>query len=57
MGEAAEKLAASDPFAIADVSVETQLEVERFLARQAEILDEKRWDDWRDRRRRKKYGL
>ena len=46
MGEAAEKLAASDPHAVANVSIETQLAVERFLARQAEILDEKRWDDW-----------
>lgn len=46
MGEAAEKLAAGDPLAVADVSVETQLAVERFLYRQAEFLDEKRWDDW-----------
>lgn len=46
MGAAAEKLAATDPFAVADVSVDTQLAVERFLYRQAEILDEKQWDDW-----------
>ena len=46
MGEAAEKLAASDPFKVADISVETQLSVERFLHRQAEVLDEKQWDDW-----------
>ena len=46
MGEAAAKLAASDPLAVSDVSIETQLAVERFLFRQAEILDEKRWDDW-----------
>ena len=46
MGAAAEKLAASDPYTVADVSVETQLAVERFLYRQAEILDEKQWDDW-----------
>ena len=46
MGEAAEKLAASDPYAVANVSIEIQLAVERCLARQAEILDEKRWDDW-----------
>ena len=46
MGEAALKLAGSDPFAVAKVSVETQLAVEKFLYRQAEILDEKRWDDW-----------
>jgi len=46
MGEAAVKLAASDPFAVARVGVETQLAVERFLYRQAEILDEKRWDEW-----------
>ena len=46
MGEAAMKLAAGDPFAMADVSVATQLAVERFLYRQAEILDEKLWEDW-----------
>ncbi len=46
MGEAAEKLAAGDPNAVADVSTETQLAVERFLYRQAEVLDEKQWDDW-----------
>ena len=46
MGEAAEKLAAGNPFAVADVSTETQLAVERFLYRQAEILDEKLWDAW-----------
>jgi benzoate/toluate 1,2-dioxygenase beta subunit len=46
MAEAALKLAAADPFAVARVSVETQLAVERFLYRQAEILDEKRWDEW-----------
>ncbi len=46
MGEAAEKLAAGDPSAVADVSIETQLAVERFLYRQAEFLDEKLWDDW-----------
>ncbi len=46
MGAAAEKLAAGDRFSSATVSVETQLAVERFLYRQAEILDEKRWDEW-----------
>ena len=46
MGEAAEKLAAGNPFAVAEVSPETQLSVERFIYRQAEILDEKQWDDW-----------
>ena len=46
MGGAAEKLAAGDPFAVAAVTVETQQRVERFLYRQAEILDEKQWDDW-----------
>ena len=46
MGEAAAKLSAGDPLAVSDVSIETQLAVERFLFRQAEILDEKRWDDW-----------
>lgn len=46
MGEAALKLAESDPYAVADVSLETQQAVEQFLYRQAEILDEKLWDDW-----------
>ena len=46
MGEAAAKLAAGDRFAVAEVSIKTQLAVERFLYRQAEMLDEKRWDDW-----------
>ena len=46
MAEAALKLAESDPFAVADVSLETQRAVEQFLYRQAEILDEKQWDDW-----------
>lgn len=46
MGEAALKLVESDRFAHTDVSVETQLAVERFLYRQAEILDEAEWDDW-----------
>ena len=48
MGAAAQKLAAGDRFSAARVSIETQLAVERFLYRQAEILDEKRWDDWLD---------
>lgn len=30
----------------ANVSVETQHAVEQFLYRQAEIVDDKRWDDW-----------
>lgn len=46
MGEAALKLAESDPCAVADVSLETQRAVEQFLFRQAEILDEQLWDDW-----------
>ena len=46
MGEAAAKLAVGDPFAVANASIETQLAVQRFLFRQAEILDEKLWDDW-----------
>jgi len=46
MAEAAEKLAASDPLAVADVSPETQAAVERFVYRQAEYLDEKAWDEW-----------
>jgi 3-phenylpropionate/cinnamic acid dioxygenase small subunit len=48
MGEAAVKLAAGDSLAVADVSPKTQLSVERFIYRQAEILDEKQWDDWLD---------
>ncbi len=46
MGTATEKLAADNPLAVANVSVETQLAVEKFLYRQAEFLDEKQWDDW-----------
>ena len=46
MGEAAARLAAGDPFGVADVGTETRLAVEHFLYRQAEILDEKLWDDW-----------
>lgn len=46
MGAAAEKLASGDTNAVADVSIETQIAVERFLYLQAEILDEKRWDEW-----------
>lgn len=46
MGAAAARLAAGDPFAVAEVGPEVQLAVERFLYRQAEILDEGRWDDW-----------
>ena len=40
MTEACELLAASDANAVADVGIETQLTVERFLYRQAELLDE-----------------
>ena len=46
MTEACEILAASDSLAVADVSVETQLAVEKFIYRQAEILDEAQTDDW-----------
>ena len=46
MGDAIEKLANSDPLQIVEVSTDTQLSVERFLHRQAEILDEKQWDAW-----------
>ena len=46
MTEACEVLAASDPNAVAEVSAETQFLVEKFLYRQAEILDEKMLDDW-----------
>jgi benzoate/toluate 1,2-dioxygenase beta subunit len=31
---------------VAGVSTETQLAVERFLYRQAEIVDDQQWDDW-----------
>jgi 3-phenylpropionate/cinnamic acid dioxygenase small subunit len=46
MGEAALKLAESSPLAVADVSTETQLAVEKFLYLQAEILDERQWAEW-----------
>ncbi len=46
VGDAVRALAESDRFAVADVGVEVRLEAERFLYRQAEILDEKRWDEW-----------
>jgi len=46
--DAAKKMANSDPFQVADVSVETQLSVERLLHQQAEFLDEKKWDRWLD---------
>ena len=39
-------LAAADSTAVADVSIETQQAVEQFLYRQAEMLDEKRIDEW-----------
>lgn len=38
----------SDVTAAAAMSLETQREVEQFLYRQAETLDERRWDDWLD---------
>ena len=40
--------AAADTNVVADVDVETQLAIERFIYRQAEILDEKQWDAWLD---------
>ena len=46
VGEFAKILANSNPFRVAEVSVATQLSVERFLHQQAEFLDEKQWDDW-----------
>ncbi len=46
MTEVCDILAASDSAAVADVGIETQIAVERFLYRQAEILDEKRTDAW-----------
>lgn len=39
-----ERLTQTPP--LADVSNETQRAVERFLFRQAEILDDRRWDEW-----------
>ena len=41
-------LAAGDTNVVAGVDVETQLAIERFIYRQAEILDEKQWDAWLD---------
>ena len=34
------------PLPVADVSPELQMKVERFVSRQAEILDDKRWEEW-----------
>ncbi len=48
MVDAIERLAASDPAGLVETPVATQLALERFLYRQAEILDEKRWDEWLD---------
>ena len=38
--------AGGDLFAVADVSDKTQRVAESFLYRQAEILDEKQWENW-----------
>ena len=46
VGEFAKILANSNHFQVAEVSIATQLSVERFLHQQAEFLDEKQWDDW-----------
>jgi len=46
MAEAARRLAESDPYAVADVGLEIQAAVERFLFRQAEYLDGQAWDEW-----------
>ena len=46
MTEACDILAGSDEAAMAQVSVDTQLAVEKFLYLQAELLDEKRIDEW-----------
>ncbi|MEE2997061.1 MAG: aromatic-ring-hydroxylating dioxygenase subunit beta [Pseudomonadota bacterium] len=46
MTEACDILAAADPAGVADVGVQTQLAVEKFLYCQADILDEKRMDEW-----------
>ncbi|MBL10233.1 MAG: aromatic-ring-hydroxylating dioxygenase subunit beta [Acidiferrobacteraceae bacterium] len=48
MNSSTEILAASDQNKLARVSIETQVEVERFLFKQAEILDEKEWESWLD---------
>jgi benzoate/toluate 1,2-dioxygenase beta subunit len=34
------------PLAVADIAPDVQMAVERFLYRQAEILDDRRWDEW-----------
>jgi 3-phenylpropionate/cinnamic acid dioxygenase small subunit len=46
MSDATEILANSNRFNVAEVTVETQLLVERFLHQQAEYLDEKQWEKW-----------
>lgn len=46
MADAAELLKGRDPYAVADVSNETQRAAERFIYQQAEFLDEKQWDQW-----------
>ncbi len=46
MDEPTKILADSDRFKIANVTIKTQLSVEKFLNQQAEFLDEKQWDQW-----------
>ncbi len=46
MADIAQLLADRDALAIADVSADTQRAAEQFLYRQAELLDEKQWDEW-----------
>lgn len=46
MADMAELLKGRDPYAVADVSIETQRAAERFIYQQAEFLDEKQWDPW-----------
>jgi benzoate/toluate 1,2-dioxygenase beta subunit len=48
MAKPALKIAETPSLPVADVSEETQRAVERFLYRQAEILDDKRWNEWLD---------
>ena len=46
MDDVTKLLANSDRFNAAEVTVETQLTIERFLHQQAEYLDEKQWEKW-----------
>jgi 3-phenylpropionate/cinnamic acid dioxygenase small subunit len=48
MNEVARKIETPAAPPVADVDVETQRAVERFLYLQAECLDDRRWDTWLD---------